>query len=264
MLTAVKNQCRVILLSVKYNIMREMTNRVSFLMNVGFMVLNNATFIIQWLLLFTLKEDIGGYDLKDVMVLWGLAATTYGLSHIFFQRAFLLPNLIINGKLDSFLVQPKNVLLSIITSGTNTSAIGDMIYGYLVLCIFNFSPGHLALFTYFSILGALILTAFAVITGSICFWVVRGDMFAENLNNIMINFSTYPDGIFKGVVRLLLYTIVPVGFAIYLPLSIILRFNLMLLLLVTGFTLFLILLAFFVFYRGLRRYTSSSLMSARI
>lgn len=260
---AVKNQCRVILLSVKYNIMREMTNRVSFLMNVGFMILNNATFIIQWLLLFTLKKDIGGYDLKDVMVLWGLAATTYGLAHIFFQRAFFLPYLIINGKLDSFLVQPKNVLLSIISSGTNTSAIGDMIYGYLVLCIFNFSPSNLVLFTYFSILGALILAAFAVITGSICFWVVRGDMFAENLNNIMINFSTYPDGIFKGVVRLLLYTVVPVGFAIYLPLSIILRFDLMLLLLVTGFTILLILLAFFVFYRGLRRYTSSSLMSAR-
>jgi ABC-2 type transport system permease protein len=242
--------------------MREMTNRVSFLMNVCFMILNNATFIIQWLLLFTLKKDISGYELKDVMVLWGLAATTYGLAHIFFQRAFFLPYLIINGKLDSFLVQPKNVLLSIISSGTNTSAIGDLIYGYLVLCIFNFSPVNLLLFTYFSILGALILTAFAVITGSICFWVVRGDMFAENMNNIMINFSTYPDGIFKGVVRLLLYTIVPVGFAIYLPLSIILRFSLWYLLMVTGFTLFLILLAFFVFYRGLRRYTSSSLMSA--
>jgi ABC-2 type transport system permease protein len=244
--------------------MREMTNRVSFLMNVCFMILNNATFIIQWLLLFTLKKDISGYELKDVMVLWGLAATTYGLAHIFFQRAFFLPYLIINGKLDSFLVQPKNVLLSIISSGTNTSAIGDLIYGYLVLCIFNFSPVNLLLFTYFSILGALILTAFAVITGSICFWVVRGDMFAENMNNIMINFSTYPDGIFKGVVRLLLYTIVPVGFAIYLPLSIILRFSLWYLLMVTGFTLFLILLAFFVFYRGLRRYTSSSLMSARM
>ncbi|MDF2485437.1 MAG: hypothetical protein K0R46_1605, partial [Herbinix sp.] len=40
MLTAAKNQLRVILLSLKYNIMREMTNRVSFLTNVLFMILN--------------------------------------------------------------------------------------------------------------------------------------------------------------------------------------------------------------------------------
>lgn len=244
--------------------MREMTNRVTFFMNVGFMILNNGTFIIQWLLLFSLKKVIGGYQLDDVMVLWGLAAGTYGFAHIFFQRAYYLPDLIINGKLDSFLVQPKNVLLSIISSGTNTSAIGDVIYGYLVVCIVRFNPSTLILFTYFSIMGALILTAFAVITGSVCFYIVRGDMFAENLNNIMINFSTYPDGIFKGVVRLILYTLVPVGLSIYLPLKVILHFNLWYLLLVTCFTVIIVALAFLVFYRGLRRYSSSSLMSARI
>lgn len=264
MLTEAKNQLKVILLSVKYNIMREMTNRVTFLTNVAFMVLNNATFIIQWLILFHLKKRIGGYDLNDIMVLWGFAASTYGLSHIFFQRSYELSSIITNGKLDSFLVQPKNVLLSVISSGTNTSAIGDLIYGYLVLIIFNFSIGKLLLFTVLSIFGALTLTAFSVITGSISFWIIRGDMLSDNLNNAMINFSTYPDSIFKGAVRLILYTIVPVGFYIYLPMHIILHFNILTLLAVTGFTVFIVLLAFYIFYRGLKRYTSSSLMIARI
>jgi ABC-2 type transport system permease protein len=264
MLMVVKNQCKVLLLSVKYNIMREMTNRVTFLTNVIFMILNNATFIIQWLLLFTLKEDIGGYDLKAVMVLWGLAASTFGLGHIFFQRAYHLPHLIIEGKLDSFLVQPKNVLLGVISSGTNTSAIGDLIYGYLVMIIFDFSLRNLLLFTYFTIMGAVILVSYAVITGSICFWIVRGDMFTENLNSLLINFSTYPDGVFKGAVRFLLYTLVPVGMVVYLPLNIIVHFNLFYVFVVTGFTLLIVLLAFIIFYRGIKRYTSSSLMSARI
>ncbi len=264
MLTAARNQIRVLLLSVKYNLMREMTNRVTFFMNVTFMILNNGTFVIWWMLLFTLKENIGGYELKDVMVLWGLAAGTYGLSHIFFQRAYSLPDLIMHGKLDSFLVQPKNTLLSVISSGTNTSAIGDLLYGYIVLSIFNFSLRNLILFTYFTIMGALILTAFAVITGSISFWVIRGDMLADSLNSMMINFSTYPDGIFKGLVRLLLYTLVPVGLVVYIPLEVMLHFNMINLLIVTGAAALFILLAFFTFYRGLRRYTSSSLMSARM
>ena len=60
MLTAVKNQLRVCALSVKYNMMREMLNKVTFLTNILFMVLNNATFLVQWMILFRLKEDIGG------------------------------------------------------------------------------------------------------------------------------------------------------------------------------------------------------------
>lgn len=244
--------------------MRQMTNRVSFLTNIGFMILNNATFIVQWLLLFTLKKDIGGYVLKDIMLLWGLTAGTYGLAHIFFQNSNSLSYMIMTGKLDAFLVQPKNVLLSVITSGTNVSAIGDLIYGYLVLFIFNFSLKNLLLFTYFSIMGSLIFTAFTVITGSIGFWLTRSDMLTENLNNIMINFSTYPDGIFKGVVRLLLYTLVPVGMYIYLPMRVILQFSLRNLLIVTGFTVLIIAVAFIIFYRGLRRYSSSSLMGARV
>jgi ABC-2 type transport system permease protein len=264
MLTAAKNQFRVILLSLKYNIMREMTNRATFLTNVLFMILNNSTFLIQWMLLFHLKSDIGGYALKEVMVLWGLAASTFGFAHILFQRAFHLPSLILQGKLDSYLVQPKNVLLSIITSSTNSSAIGDLIYGYLIIVIFKFSISTLLLFTLFTILGGLIMAAFAVITGSLSFWITRADLLSENLNNVIVNFGTYPDSIFKNGVRLLLYTVVPVGFVVYQPLHILLNFDLMALLGVIAFTIGICVLSYFLFYKGLKRYTSSNLMSARI
>ena len=264
MLTAVKNQTKVLLLSVKYNIMREMTNHVTFLMNVLFMVLNNGTFIIQWLLLFQLKSDIGGYAFGDVIILWGLAAGTFGISHIFFDRAYELSELITNGKLDSFLVQPKNVLISVISSGTSSSAIGDLLYGYLVICIFRFSIVNLLLFTVLSVLGAIVLTAFSVIAGSISFWIVRGDILASNLNNAILHFSTYPDGIFKGIVRLILYTVIPVGFVNYLPLKVILHFDFITFLIVLGASVFIVFLAFVIFYRGLRRYSSSNLMIARI
>ena len=97
------------------------------------MILNDATFIVQWLVLFGIKEDFGGYTFNNVLVLWALAATTFGFSRLFFYKAFELPDLIINGKLDSFLVQPKNVLISVITSDTSISAIGDILYGFIVV-----------------------------------------------------------------------------------------------------------------------------------
>lgn len=264
MLTAVKNQIRVCLLSVKYNIMREMLNKVTFLTNIGFMMLNNAAFIIQWMILLHIRKEVGGYAMRDVMLLWGLAASCFGLSHIFFARAFSLPELIINGKLDSWLVQPKNVLFSVITSSTDTSAIGDFLYGILLICIFCFSFGRLLLFLFFTVTGAMILTAYAILLGSLSFWFVRADIFGNNMVNSMISFATYPDGIFKGTARLLLYYVIPVGIEIYLPVQIMRNFDVIGLLFVTGYAVLLFAAATAFFYRGLKRYTSSNLMAARM
>ncbi len=264
MLMAVKNQIRVCVLSTKYNIMREMLNKVTFLTNICFMALNNAAFIIQWVILFHLKKDIGGYTMKEVMLLWGLAASTFGLARILFNRAFSLPELIINGKLDSYLVMPKNVLLSVITSSTNTSAIGDLLYGLTVMCIFSFGVGRLFLFLLFTVTGAVIITAFAVIMGSLSFWFVRAEAFGVHMINSVISFATYPDGIFRGKVRFLLYNIIPVGMSVYMPVHVMTHFDMQSLLTVTGYTILISAAAVFVFYRGLRRYSSSNLMAARM
>ena len=263
MLTAVKNQLRVCALSVKYNMMREMLNKVTFLTNILFMVLNNATFLVQWMILFRLKEDIGGYTMDEIMLLWGLTASSYGLSHILFAKAFSLSDLIINGKLDSYLVMPKNVLLSVITSSTSTSALGDLLYGLIIICFFCFSIQRFFLFLLFTVTGAVIITSFAVLMGSLSFWFIRAEMFGQQMLDSMINFSTYPDGIFKGPVKFMLYLVIPVGMSVYQPIHLMVHFQIGRMLAVLGYTVLLAAAAVFVFYRGLKRYSSSSLMSAR-
>jgi ABC-2 type transport system permease protein len=264
MLMEVKNQIKVLMLSVKYNIMRQMVNKVTFITNIIFMILNNASFIVQWIILFSLKDEIGGYTIKEVILLWGMAAGVFGISHILFYKAFELPDLIINGKLDTFLVQPKNVFLSVISSDTSVSAIGDLIYGYICLLIYGFSIKNFILFTLFSITGGIILTAFASIVGSLCFWITKGDILAESVTNVMINFATYPGTIFKTGIKLILYTVIPVGIANYLPVDTILNFNIAKFLYIIVFTMLITILAFVLFNKGLKRYSSSNLMSSRI
>lgn len=264
MLQAAKNQLRVTLKTIKYGLMREMLNKTSFIMNVLFMILNNASFIIQWVVIYSLKEDVGGYTFNQVLLLWGMAATTYGISHLFFVRAYGLSDVITTGKLDSFLVQPKNVLISAITTHIQVSAIGDILYGYIVLAISGITITKFLLFTFFSITGGLIMTSFAVILGSLSFWFGRSDMVADTGNSLVTNFATYPDGIFKGASRILLLTIIPVGFTAYFPIWIMSEFNLLLTLAIVLVTVVLIALAFFIFYKGLRRYSSSNLMISKI
>ncbi|MGN1355992.1 MAG: ABC transporter permease [Bacilli bacterium] len=264
MLTAVKNQLKVNLLSVKYSLMREMLNKTTFLMNIIFMILNNASFIIQWIILFSLRDNIGGYQLKHVLLLWALTSTSYGFSHFFFNSAYKLSDTINTGKLDAFLVQPKSVLLGAITSEVSSSAIGDIIYGYTMLFISGCSLENFFLFTWFSITGCLITTSIAVILGSLGFWFNKSDLIADTGNNLMIQFSTYPDGIFKGIVKIILYTIVPIGLSVYIPISILVKFNLPLFLLVSFVSMGFVIFAFFIFHKGLKKYSSSNLMVARV
>lgn len=264
MLTAVKNQWRVCALSFKYNMMRQMLNKVTFFSNIVFMMLNNAAFIVQWVILFHLKKQIGGYTLREVMLLWGLAASTFGLAKVVCARAFELPELIISGKLDAYLVIPKNVLLSVITSETNTPAIGDFLYGIAVLCIFCFRVDRLFLFLLFTITGAVILTSFAILMGSLTFWFVRVDAFGNHMVMSTISFETYPDGLFHGTARFLLYYVLPAGMAVYHPVHVMMEFDAGSLLTVAGYAAGILTAAAVVFYRGLRHYASGNLMEARM
>ncbi len=264
MLMVVKNQLRVNLLTIKYAVMREMLNKVTFFTNVFFMILNNASFIIQWVVLFSIKEEMGGYSLKQVLLLWGFASFTYGISRFFFKKAFVLHDTINSGKLDAFLVQPKNVLMQAITSDIEPSALGDIIYGYIILFIYGITLKRFLLFTSIGIMGGLCLTSISVIMCSLSFWFGRSDTIADTQNSLMTNFATYPDGIFKGVVRLLLYTLVPVGITAYLPVKIMISFNIEYFLIILLSTISLISLAFIIFGLGLKRYSSSNLMIARI
>ncbi len=264
MLTAVKNQMRVCLLSVKYNIMREMVNKVTFLTNICFMLLNNATFLVQWIILLRLREDVGGYTMREIMLLWGLTATSFGLSHILFARVFSLSELIIKGKLDSFLVQPKNVLVSVLTSSTDISAIGDFLYGVVIVCICRPGVGGFFLFLLFAVTGAVIFTSFALLLGSLSFWFVRMDMVQDQMVMNIVSFATYPDGIFNGVTRFLLYFVIPAGMTVWHPVHMLVRFEAGMLFTVLGYAGGLTALAVAVFYKGLKRYASGNLMEARL
>ena len=264
MLTVVRNQAKCTFLALKYGIMKEMLNRASFISNILFMILNNASMIIQWVVLYSLKDNIGGYTFKEVMLLWGLAASTYGVSRAFFSSAFKLSDTINKGKLDAFLIQPKSVLLNAITTHVSSSAIGDIIFGYLMIFFYGFNIKVLLLFTLFSITGGLIITSVAIILGSLAFFLENSDIISDSGNNLVVHFATYPDGIFKGVVKALLFTLIPVGVANYIPIQIIIEFNIIKFLIVISVTALFILLAHLIFKLGLKKYSSSNLMSARI
>jgi ABC-2 type transport system permease protein len=133
---------------------------------------------------------------------------------------------------------------------------------YAIFC--QVSLGGLCLLLIASVAAAMLFTGFQVIMASLTFFIGNSEGLASQAWNAFIHFSTYPSGIFRGVTKMLLFTLLPAGFINAVPVRVIRNFDphYFALLLAAGVGFFA--LGWIVFFAGLRRYESGNLMTIRM
>ncbi|MCK5198550.1 MAG: hypothetical protein KAR21_09375, partial [Spirochaetales bacterium] len=83
-----------------FNLAAGMEYRISFIIQVFGMFLNNSAFIFFWLILLDrVGGDINGYGFREIMFLWALAAFGYGLTEIFMGNSRFISSIIYKGEL---------------------------------------------------------------------------------------------------------------------------------------------------------------------
>jgi ABC-2 type transport system permease protein len=106
--------------------------------------------------------------------------------------------------------------------------------------------------------GAVVLVATAVLLHSAAFWLGRTESASRQLYECTLMFSLYPDTLFTGPVRWMLFTIIPAGFVSYLPAELIRAPAVSTAVWIAlGATAYAVV-ATWVFQRGLRAYSSGS------
>lgn len=256
---------RLIGLYFKYNLQAAMEYRVSFISQAFGMALNNAFFIFFWWIIFNKVTSIGSYGFKDVMVIWALAASTYGFLHIVFGNVRQLTRIIINGELDSYLLQPKNVYVNVHCSKMVVSAWGDFVYGYiLIITVFGFDPLKLLLFTLFTAAGGLLAGAVMASADTLTFYIGNASAVTRLVTEFLLNFSLYPDSIFKREVKWLMYSLLPAGFIVFMPFRLLTAFSWYGLLGLLAIDAVYIILGYLFFKKGLKRYESGNLITTKL
>ena len=229
--------------------------RVNFVVQVFGMILNNAAFAFFWAILIDRTGGIGGYGFSDVMFLWALVSSAFGLAHVLLGNIRRLGLIIQKGELDLYLLQPKDVFLNVLSSRTVVSAWGDFLYGFIVIAVMpGFGPGHLALFCALTFAAA----------ESLAFFMGNSSAISSAITEFLLSFSLYPETIFGSGMRWVFYTILPSGFIAFLPLAAYRGLDWGLVPL-----LFLVALAYsaasyLLFRAGLKRYESGNQMGARV
>ena len=255
---------RLVLDYLRHNLMSAMAYRGAFFLQVLGMILNDLMLLFFWWVLFTRLPTLRGWDLTQVMTLYGVVAFGFGLATVVCGNTFLLARIIVRGDLDYYLALPVDPLVHLLVSRMSLPSWGDLVFGLIVFLIA--APGRwgsLPLFLLLGLLVGLIFVAFSVLVGSLAFWVGNADNLATQAINAMLTFSLYPIEIFPGAVQWLLYTLIPAALVGSMPAGLLSDFSWRRLAVLAASTAGILLAARAVFYRGLRRYESGNLVTVR-
>ena len=261
-----KRHLKIALLYFKVNLASAMEYRASFLTQAFGMALSNATFIFFWWVAFSqVGGRIGGYEFRDVMFVWALCSTAFGLSHVLFANANQLTRLIVSGELDTFLLQPCNLLMNVCCARTSLSADGDFLYGFVLMALTQ--GGDAAAWLFFALgvpVGALLITAIGLTAHTLTFMFGDASVAGGMSQEFVVNFCIYPEGIYHHAVRGLMYSLIPASFIVHVPLRLARGFSAGWLLLWLAASAAYCAFAVWFFYRGLRKYESGNLIITRL
>lgn len=238
--------------------------RASFVSQVLGMFINDGMWLVFWTLFFARAKSVKGWDSQDVITLWACVTFAYGLKGFLAGNALRLPGLIVRGQLDYYLALPKSVLVHLLVSDVAIFDLGDALFGPLVFFLLTpLSVQRTLLFLLTGLCGAAIWVGFGVLTGSLTFWLGNAETLAFQAVQGMIHFSTFPTAIYGGVVKFLVYSVLPAAMIGAVPVRLLRHFDWAVLGWEVGFTSLFCLLSVAVFYLGLRRYESGNVIQMR-
>lgn len=265
MLMEVKNNFKYIIKSIKCNLKSVIEYRNSFIIQTVFMFINNGFFLIFWNVVFRISNNqTNGIEMKEIYYLWTIPTISYGISYFLFGGIANIGKNIITGGLDSYLTQPKNVFINIATSKCDFSACGDLLYGLVIgVAASNNILDYFKILGY-SLLGSIIFIATMTIIRSLAVFVGDIDDMAERYEHtFLINFSVYPEEIFGKFIKFMLYTIVPAGYIVHLPIKLIRSFSITKFLILIIAIVIYVIIAIIMFKKALKNYESGNAMALK-
>ena len=249
---------------LRANLKASMALRGAFWLQAVLMAFNNLVFFVMWWILFDRFESVRGWTLHDMYILFGVSATGTGIANVCFGGLRDLAQRISDGDLDTWLTQPKSVLLQAAAARSIAHGWGDIASGLVLLGLgTHFAPDRwgaiaLALFAAMTVCASI-----SAIYNAGAFWVGRVEGLAFTLWAFLLAFSVYPEKLFTGALRVFLFTLMPAGFMAYLPASMVRAPSLVTALSIVAGALLYLALAVFTFQKGLARYTSGNRMVVR-
>lgn len=196
---------------------------VSFAFDVVQSALTFVVGLVEVVAVFSNVPVLADLDLDAALLVYGLAASGFGIANAIAGQLDTIPTYIRAGTLETMLVRPQPVLAQILTSDVTLRRLGSAVIGLGTLAValarndIAWTPGTLALLVVTPLAAGLLFSALFLAAGAVQFWLVD----AAEVTSAFVYGGNYAAGYSAGVfplpLRILVVFGVPVSFAAYLP-----------------------------------------------
>jgi len=256
---------KILLQYWKLNFLSLMEYKVSFLIQIFWMILNDILFVSVRYMFFLKFWSIWWMVFWDFALMMSIVVIIFAGIHIFFWWYSNIWILIEQWKLDSHLLLPKNILLRLVSSNMMISAFWDLLFVFILL---YFVPN----ITFILIFKMVLLSTlwiftflwFLLIFASFHFFLWSSKNILKWMFEAVLWSTHYPPSIFEWtILKYIFMTILPAYFVVFLPYELVVNFDLLWFLKLLFVSLLFLFLWIFTFYRGLRRYESGNMMNTK-
>lgn len=226
------------------------------------MVMEYAAGLIVLFFIFNLVDNINGWSLDEMLLLYGFNLIGYSLWSCFFINTISLPYYIRDGSFDRFLLRPISPVFQIMMDGFDEDSWGELITGIVVFLYAWVKLGidwYLLIITPIFFLSAcFIYSGISIMLSTLSFFTIGKSDFA-NLTMDLMEFAKYPLGMYKKGLQIVFTTIIPIGFVSFYPSMIFVKglsFS-YLIILIPLISYFYYNFSKFIWYLGLKHYSST-------
>jgi ABC-2 type transport system permease protein len=229
-------------------------SKLEFWINIFLALIKQALFLLTWYFFFNESKYVGSWQYKDLLLMYGVISFGVGFIEMFFYGAKELPQIIEQGNLDFFLLQPKSLLLNVAMSRGRISSLGDILVSLycFLLSGYMFTKPLLILLTLpFTI---LFIFSMHLYISSISLYLKNCNSLIRELHSNSLLVATQPTSSYYGFFRIFTLTILPVMYLSFFPIEFIKKIDIYSGVIASLGTIVFFLLARFFFYNGIKKY----------
>lgn len=250
---------------ISANVRSAMEYRTNFFTEISVVFIVDMGLLWLWFIFFKEFPSLKGWMFLDTANLLAVSWAGFALVDTFAVNIARLSNLIIEGGLDYYLLSPQPLLLHVTFGKTLIKEIGSFFSAATIFVILgNITFFHVCLYVLLILLSALTYYSCLLLVGALTLFIGHIERIGNIYEFMLLNLIFYPQTVFSGGLKILMYTVLPIFFIGTIPSQILQSFSWYYLGMLVGFSFSLLLLARFVFYRGIRRYESGNLLAVRL
>jgi ABC-2 type transport system permease protein len=205
-----------------------MQYRASFALFLVSQVALTALDLVAILAVFSKVDALGGWSRTQVIVLYGLSSTGFGLADVVISPVELTAQWVRLGTFDRLLLRPAGSLAQLLGHEFELRRIGRMLQPGVALAVglglahVRLTIAHIVLLVGAIAGSAVLFGALFVLTSAIAFWTPNTQEVANAFTYGSNTAATYPAHIFAEWLRRFLLGVVPVALTAYGPVLVVL------------------------------------------